>query len=250
MTSLRGFTQNRAAPSARNPATMPRLQSTRQPGPPLDWYASAAGQGLLTVEHAAMSRVLGSATAAAPGWLWLGVPGATPPESDRRRGVLLRRGATAFEGDVRCTVPLPLASESLGVVLLQHVLDDAAPGDPLLEECARVLAPGGVLWLAVLNPWSPYRARWARSGLHAHDPGRWQRRLRRAGLPVDSLSLQWLGPRWRSGHGDVGVGAVDRLRAGVALTVSKRTFAAIPPAPLRALNWQAGRSSYRESTPS
>jgi SAM-dependent methyltransferase len=226
---------------------MLRPRPTRQPEPALDWYASAAGQGLLAVEHAAMARVLAGAIASAPGWLWLGVPGAAPPESERRRGLLLRRGADGFEGDVRCALPLPLASESLGVVLVQHVLDDAAPGDPLLEECARVLAPGGVLWLAVLNPWSPYRARWARSGLHAHDPGRWQRRLRRAGFAVDSLSLQWLGPRWRSAHGDVGVGAADRLRAGVALTVGKRTFAAIPPAPLRKLRWQASRTACTES---
>lgn len=222
---------------------MPRPRSTRQSEPALDWYASAAGQGLLAVEHAAMARVLTGATAAVPGWLWLGVPGATPPESDRRRGLLLRPGAEGFTGDVRCALPLPLASESLGVVLLQHVLDDAVPGDALLEECARVLAPGGVLWLAVLNPWSPYRARWARSGLSAHDPGRWQRHLRRAGFAVDSLSLQWLGPRWRSAHGDVGVGAADRLRAGVALTVGKRTFAAIPPTPLRKLQWQTSRTS-------
>lgn len=227
---------------------MPPSRPTRQPEPALDWYASAAGQGLLAVEHAATARVLAGATAAAPGWLWLGVPGATPPESERRRGLLLRRGVDGFGGDVRCALPLPLASESLGVVLLQHVLDDATPGDPLLEECERVLAPGGVLWLAVLNPWSPYRMRWARSGLHAHDPGRWQRRLRRAGFAVDSLSLQWLGPRWRSAHGDVGVGAADRLRAGVALTVSKRTLAIVPPAPLRKLRWQASRSRCSEST--
>lgn len=227
---------------------MPRTQPKRQPEPALAWYASAAGQGLLAVEQAATARVLAGATAAAPGWLWLGVPGATPPESERRRGLLLRRGAQGFEGDVRCALPLPLASESLGVVLLQHVLDDAAPGDPLLEECERVLAPGGVLWLAVLNPWSPYRMHWTRSGLRAHDPGRWQRRLRRAGFAVDSLSLQWLGPRWRSAHGDVGVGAADRLRAGVALTVSKRTLAIIPPAPLRKLRWQASRSGCAEST--
>lgn len=229
---------------------MPRTRPTRQPEPALDWYGSASGQGLLAVEQAAMARVLAGATAAAPGWLWLGVPGATPPESDRRRGLLLRRAANGFEGDVRCGLPLPLASESLGVVLLQHVLDDVAPGDLLLEECARVLAPGGVLWLAVLNPWSPYRARWARSGLRAHDPGRWQRRLRTAGFAVDSLSLQWLGPRWRSAHGDVGVGAADRLRAGVALTVSKRTLALVPPAPLRKLRWQASRSACPESVPS
>jgi SAM-dependent methyltransferase len=224
---------------------MPRVRTMRQSEPALDWYSSAPGQGLLAVEQAAMARVLAHNTATAPGWLWLGVPGATPPESERRRGVLLRRGEGGFIGDVRCALPLPIASESLGVVLVQHVLDDAPPGDALLDECARVLSPSGVLWLAVLNPWSPYRARWLRSGLRAHDPGRWQKRLQRAGFATDSLSLQWLGPRWRSAHGDIGVGAVDRLRAGVGLTVSKRTFAAIPPAPLRAFRLQVGSTMTR-----
>lgn len=231
---------------------MPRVRTMRQSEPALDWYSSAPGQGLLAVEQAAMARVLAQNTATAPGWLWLGVPGATPPESERRRGVLLRRDAGlgvraggGFIGDVRCALPLPIASESLGVVLVQHVLDDAPPGDALLDECARVLSPSGVLWLAVLNPWSPYRARWLRSGLRAHDPGRWQRRLHGAGFAIDSLSLQWLGPRWRSAHGDIGVGAVDRLRAGIALTVSKRTLAAIPPAPLRALRLQVGSTMTR-----
>ncbi|HEY4555428.1 MAG TPA: hypothetical protein VIG68_03200 [Lysobacter sp.] len=205
------------------------------------WYGSTAGQGLLAVEQAAMLRVLSATTAAAPTWTWIGVPGSMPPECDWRRGVLLRRHGALFEGDVRCAMPLPVASESMGAMLLQHVLDTGtlAMQQDLLDECMRVLVPGGVLWLAVLNPWSPYRARWSRSGLIARDPGRWQARLRRAGFAVDSLSVQWLGPRWRSAHGDVGVGAVDRLRAGVALTVSKRTAAVVPPAPLRKLRWQA-----------
>lgn len=219
-------------------ANMPLEPYTSQPGPAASWYGSTAGQGLLAVEQTAMARALGPATAAAPHWLWLGVPGATPPEPDRR-GVRLRRDGTAFMGDLKCDLPLPLASESVGIVLLQHVLDTGVDSAQLLDDCARVLVPGGVLWLAVLNPWSPYRARWMRSGLQARDPGRWQRQLRKAGFAVDSLSVQWLGPRWRREHGDVGVGAVDRLRAGVALTVSKRTFAVIPPKPLRALRWQA-----------
>lgn len=220
-------------------ANMPPKPFTSQPDPASSWYGTTAGQGLLAVEQAAMARALGISTAAAPHWLWIGVPGASPPEPDRR-GLRLRRGGAGFAGDVRCGLPLPIATESVGIVLLQHVLDTGVDSSALLDECARLLVPGGVLWLAVLNPWSPYRARWSRSGLIARDPGRWQRELRQAGFAVDSLSVQWLGPRWRRAHGDVGVGAVDRLRAGVALTVSKRTYAMIPPEPLRNLRWQTG----------
>jgi hypothetical protein len=64
--------------------------------------------------------------------------------------------------------------------------------------------------------------------------------LRGAGFASESVSLQWLGPVWRPAHGAVGIGAVDRLRAGIALTVSKRVPALIPTARLRNLRWQAG----------
>ena len=88
---------------------------------------------------------------------------------------------------------------------------------------------------------SPYRARWARSGLRAHDPGRWQAALRAAGFASEAVSLQWLGPHWRVAHGEAGVGAADRLRAGVALVACKRVRSLIPPTPLKQLRWQAGR---------
>lgn len=220
------------------PATAPQRQSDLPPTT-LDWFASQAGQGLLAAEASAVQRVLAGCPALP--WAWLGAAAATPP-SVAGRGLLLRRDRRCWDGALRCGLPLPLASETFGAVLLQHVLDDAFDADALLGECARVLAPGGTLWLAALNPWTPYRARWAGSGLRARDPGRWQAALRRAGFSVDSISLQWLGPHWRVGHGDAGVGATDRLRAGLALTVSKRVWAAIPPARLRKLHWQAGRS--------
>ena len=210
--------------------------------PPLDWFATTAGQGLLAVEHAAMARVL-AGTPAMP-WCWISVSGAVPPQDARNRGVLLRREGGRFGGDARCALPLPLANESFGAVLLQHALDDAFPlahrdeapdADLLLGECERILAPGGVLWMAALNPWSPYRARWARTGLRASVTGVWQTRLRRAGFALESVSLQWLGPRWHMDQGDVGVGMHDWLRAGVAFSVSKRVRALQPPTRLRQL---------------
>lgn len=192
-----------------------------------------------------MLRVL-AGNPAAP-WAWLGVDGAPSPEVDGR-GLLLRRRGLGFHGAIRCRLPLPVASEALGAVLLQHALDDDVPIEPLLDECARVLAPGGTLWLAVLNPWSPYRLRWARTGLRARDPGRWQAALRRVGFAADTVALQWLGPHWRVAHGEVGVGMSDRLRAGVALTVNKRVHAMIPPKPLRNLRWQASRVGVGDPT--
>lgn len=226
---------------------MPLLLHSRQPDTPLGWFGTQAGQGLLAVEGIAMARVL--AIGPALPWAWLGVAAAAPPEVPGRRGLLLRREGAGFTGSVRCALPLPLASESLGAVLLQHLLDDGVSADALLSECERVLAANGTLWLATLNPWSSYRPRWLGTGLRAHLPGHWQAALRRAGFALDSVSLQWLGPRWHPGHGEAGIGAADRLRAGIALTVSKRVYAAIPPKPLRNLRWQAGRASPSRRSP-
>ncbi|WP_460760400.1 methyltransferase domain-containing protein [Lysobacter fragariae] len=220
---------------------MPGSNNHRQPDSPLGWFATTAGQGLLAVENAAMTRVL-DATPALP-WCWLGVPGAVPPDVPRGRGVLLRREPDGFGGSLRCRLPLPLANETFGAVLVQHAFDDGIDRDELLGECERVLAPGGILWLATLNAWSPYRARWARTGLQAHVTGAWQASLRRAGFALDSVSLQWLGPRWRVEQGDVGVGMNDWLRAGIALSVTKRVRALVPPLPLRGLRWQGAAHS-------
>lgn len=224
---------------------MPATSHSRQPEVGLDWFGTAAGQGVLVAESAAVARVLAGCPALP--WAWLGAPGAEPPANEARRGLLLQRAPAGLIGAVRCGLPLPLASESLGALLLQHALDDGWATDALLDECERVLAPGGTLWIAALNPWSPYRARWNHAGLRAHHPGGWQVRLRRAGFAFDSVSLQWLGPRWQVAHGDAGIGAADRLRAGIALTVSKRVRALIPPSPLRKLRWQTGH--LRQSEP-
>jgi hypothetical protein len=219
---------------------MPSPAHSRQPAARagLHWFSSLDGQGLLAAEYPVGSQVLAGCPALP--WAWMGVAAAEPPPNHSRRGLLLHRSDGGFAGAVRCGLPLPLASESMGALLLQHALDDGLAVEESLGECERVLAPGGTLWLTALNPWSPYRMRWAGEGLRARHPGAWQAALRRAGFACDSVSLQWLGPRWRAAHGDGGIGAGDRLRAGIALTVNKRVRALIPPAPLRTLRWQTG----------
>jgi SAM-dependent methyltransferase len=66
---------------------------------------------------------------------------------------------------------LPLANESVNAIVLQHVT--AGDADQLLDECERVLMPGGHLWLSSLNPFSPYRTlapAWAGGAHAAADP--------------------------------------------------------------------------------
>lgn len=220
---------------------MPAFAYHRQPGLPrrdaLEWFAGAAGRALMASETAAVARVL-AACPAMP-WLWLGIPAATPP--DAPRGVRLHLSTSGFSGDLRCALPLPMASECFGAIFLQHALDDSRAAPAVLDECARLLAPGGTLWLATLNPWSPYRARWAGSGVRARSPGRWQAALRRAGFTPGSIRMQWLGPHWQPRVAEAGVGLMDRFRGGLALSAGKQVQAVIPPTGLRQLSWQTGR---------
>ncbi|GAA0720124.1 methyltransferase domain-containing protein [Dokdonella soli] len=75
----------------------------------------------------------------------------------------------ALRGDVACTTDaLPWEDEAFQLVFAQHVGDVLPSSRALIDELARVLAPGGVLLWCGLNPWSPWLAwiHWqARRGL-------------------------------------------------------------------------------------
>ena len=144
-------------------------------------------------------------------------------------GLRLHAAGEGFSGDIRCGRDLPLASESCGVVVVQHLADISAEPASLLAECARVLVPGGRLWLLALNPLAPYRLRWRGQGPRAAEPFAWRRRLRTAGLVPEPVS-QGIGPTWAiSMDGQLQDGA--GLRAAFLLRAEKRR---IPLTPLRA----------------
>lgn len=200
------------------------------------WFSGPAGQALLASEAGCVGEALRQRSG--PAGLWLGPQPAVPAGDGALAAVRLHWQDAGFSGDVRCGLPLPLASESFGVVLLQHAGDAHADAAALLEECARVLVPGGWLWLLALNPLSPYRLRWRGHGLRAREPVTWRRRLRAAGLAPDSLT-QGLGPGW-------GVEADPRLQDGVGLRAAfllraeKRRLPLTPLRIPRVLGWQAG----------
>ncbi|WP_166432735.1 class I SAM-dependent methyltransferase [Luteimonas yindakuii] len=188
------------------------------------WFASPAGRVLLDGEDAMLQRTL--AERPSPPWLWLGpVP---RPELDAAcgRGLGLWHGRDGWEGAVRCGLALPFPSATMGVVILQHVVRAGGEDDGLLEEAARVLEPGGRLWLFTLNPLSPYRWRWRGQGLRAGEPLGWRRRLRRAGLEPEPVS-QGIGPQWKLEASDV-LQSGPGLRAAYALRAEKRVAALTP----------------------
>ncbi|MET1161214.1 MAG: hypothetical protein ABWY48_01655, partial [Pseudoxanthomonas sp.] len=133
---------------------MPVLQISRQPDA-LAWFDTVKGQSLLAAEQTAIRAALSSRPAQQP-WLWLAPLGATiapDPAELPPRSLFLHSWGDRYAGSMQCGLPLPLPNESIGNIILQHLLDDGRDG--LLDECVRVLEPGGRLWLFALNPWSP-----------------------------------------------------------------------------------------------
>lgn len=223
-------------------ATMPAPEPHGQPRPiPTDWFATAPGRVLVASESAVVEALLAESRALP--WLWLapfaidlsGDDEPAPAAATPGRGLMLApRGDGGWQGAIACGMPLPLPSNTFGAVVLQHVATRDAPGQALLAECTRLLAPGGRLGLLALNPLSPYRWRWRGSGLGAAEPISWRRRLREAGLHPDSVS-RGIGPGWAP---RVVAGSQDGpgLRATYLLRAEKRSHPLTPvrgAAPLR-----------------
>ena len=204
---------------------MPRGSASGQPAPRPDWFASDGGRALLDSEVASVRTLL----EARPGqpWLWLS---ASVEDAGLALGGGLRLHAQggAWTGELRCSLPLPLANESVAAVVLQHVDPRGAAALELLRECARVLVPGGQLGVFCLNPLSPFRWRWQGRGPSASEPMPWRRRLRRVGLYPEPVS-QGLGPRWQVAV-EPALQPGPGLRAAWLLRAEKRT---VPLTPVR-----------------
>ncbi len=202
--------------------TMPAISPAGQPGTPSEWFATPAGRAITDSEYALVSEALGGH----PGLPWLWLAPARPVYEIGGRGLCLVRHGDSLDGVIRCGCPLPLPSEAFGAVVLQHVLGTARDEQALLEEASRVLAPGGYLWLLVLNPLTPYRWRWRGHGLGAAEPLSWRRRMRAAGLSPDAVS-RGLGPRWRQSP-TATLQDGPGLRAAYALRGQKRQLPLTP----------------------
>lgn len=171
-------------------------------------------------------------------WLQPGVIDLGDSDCLQVSGLRLHAAGDGFSGDLRCGAVLPLASESCSVVVVQHLADISAEPAALLAECARVLVPGGRLWLLALNPLAPYRLRWQGQGPRAAEPVTWRRRLRAAGLVPDPVS-QGIGPTWAmsiDSHQQDGAG----LRAAFLLRAEKRRIPMTPMPATRQLRLQPG----------
>ncbi len=213
---------------------MPADSTARQRPP--SWFAANAGQAVLASEGDALRQAF--AERPGPPWLWLSpaAQGLAAPDS----GIALRSSAEGFSGSLRCGSTLPLASEAIATVILQHVVEDGPAWHELLEECARVLLPGGRLWVFALNPLSPYRRHWLGEGVRVVEPVTWRRRMRAQGLQPEGVS-QGIGPRW-------GIAPVPNLQTGAGVRAAYLLRAEKRVIPLtvvrqRAVRWAPGMSA-------
>ncbi len=190
----------------------------------MQWFLLPAGLAVLDSEHTIVADALAAHPVVGLPWLWLAPTAAAEPTAGR--GLRLSPARDGWCGPIRCGLPLPLATESLGAVVLQHVGDARIDAAALIEECARVLVPGGRLSLLGMNPLSPYRLRWRRSGLSGHDPSTWRRLLAEAGLAPEPVA-QGIGPQW-SPTASPSLQSGSGLRAAYLLRAEKRAFPLTP----------------------
>lgn len=152
--------------------------------------------------------------------------------------VRLHAAGDRLAGDAVCTADaLPWEDEAFRLIVVQHVAD-VLPSDALVDELARVLAPGGVLLWFGLNPWSPWLAwlHWqARRGLPLPHPSQAdaarRRLLRRQLAPV---SVDYLGACWpHRGSGSMlhDLRLLTPLRGAYLLTASKQRAVLTPLRP-------------------
>lgn len=173
---------------------MPLPAAARQPERPDGWFATPLAQRLLREEqHQTIPRL--TASYGRTGF-YLRCAVTAPEELSGNmlhRVLRVYRGDHGLEGDLRCVdAELPLLRESVDLVYLLHAFEGGAAQHDLLLELERVLAPEGQLMLVGLNPWSPWRVRWAGAGLRARSAGRQRALLDDAGFEV--IAQQGLGP--------------------------------------------------------
>jgi SAM-dependent methyltransferase len=136
--------------------------------------------------------------------LWLGACAANRSiafDVGHLHPVRVHAEGAGLQGDVVCAAAaLPWEDEAFQLIFVQHVGDALADSGALLDELARVLAPGGILVWCGLNPWSPWLAwmHWqARRGLplpRAMQADLAQKRLAKRQLAC--ASVDYIGSCW------------------------------------------------------
>lgn len=206
---------------------MPALSHPQTPEIATQWYLLPAGLAVLESERTAVADALAAHPVVGLPWLWLSP--IADGEAPDGRGLRLNGAGCGWQGPIICALPLPLASESLGAIVLQHLpFETQDERSRLLEECARLLVPGGRLAVFALNPLSPYRLRLRRGRPRVEDPAGWRRGMAEVGLAPEA-SAHGIGPQW-SPMASPSLQSGPGVRAAFLQRAEKR---AIPLSPIR-----------------
>jgi SAM-dependent methyltransferase len=118
-----------------------------------EWLATPLGRYVLDKEQAYFDRTV--ADIFGYNALQLGLPGADFLKASRIT-FRLKADLSAPAGLRADFRDLPIAANSIDLVVLAHVLENNADPHQVLREVARVLLPEGHLLIAGFNPWSPW----------------------------------------------------------------------------------------------
>jgi SAM-dependent methyltransferase len=121
------------------------------PGTAAEWFSTPLGRYLLARELPYFDRIV--ADIFGYNAFQLGLPEVDLLRSSRitLRMRLDREGPAGLRGDFR---DLPIASNSVDLVVLPHVLEFSDNPHQILREVARVLLPEAQVVIACFNPWS------------------------------------------------------------------------------------------------
>ncbi len=137
------------------------------------WFREAEGRSLLAAESAACQESLGHVFGAFSAVFGVGDLDSellAPLDFSARHIFAIGEGSGQFLRPVFARPSqLPLANESLTLIIVQHLLETMRDPAEFLGECDRILAPGGTLAVVGLNP-TGRALRWRR------DPPPWVRR--------------------------------------------------------------------------
>lgn len=121
--------------------------------------------------------------------------------SKHPRLIRLHLEGDQLSGDLRSSLDLlPFESESMQLIIVQHVFDAAGIDCGIHEEVLRVLAPGGLLLVYGFNPLSSWRFWWLREALKGMPTPRWKTagEVHRKLITTDCMNIQrdYLGGLW------------------------------------------------------
>lgn len=208
---------------------MPERRTVRQTSfSAAEWFDTRAISALCSLEQRQVAREIVSAYGQCGLFVRPSAGAAQVPTEHRIHHVLtLDRCAKGLAGDLCCRDDaLPIASETMGLIYVQHALESAEDPDAMIGELARVLVPEGIALFIVFNPYRPFRMRWWSRGLHAISANRLSTMVSDQGLEV--RGVRSIGACWRAMSAAAPDAPVSLLAGSYLLLARKRVHGLTP----------------------